>query len=357
MPWARPTLTELRDQAFADFQARLPEAQLLRRSNVGVTADVLAGLAHSHYGFLVWVQAQLFPDSAETDFLDRWARIWGVARKPAARGAGVLTATGSDGAAIPQGIVLARADGARVETTQAAAIAGGAAAVPVRALAAGAAGDAPPGVEYRLETALAGIDAAWTVADAGDGTGLAGGADAEADAALRARLLARIQAPPHGGAGFDYERWALEVAGVTRAWVRPGWLGLGTVGVGIAADADPAGPIPPAAQVAAVAAHLEPLRPVTAEVHVFAPAPRAVDVTIEGLDPDTPAVRQAVDLELADLFRREGALGAGLPVSKIWEAVSLAAGERRHVIAAPAADVAPAAHELPILGTVSYVAA
>jgi uncharacterized phage protein gp47/JayE len=94
---------------------------------------------------------------------------------------------------------------------------------------------------------------------------------------------------------------------------------------------------------------------VTADLTVFAPTPLAVDITIADLVPDTAKVRAAIELELADLFRRESDLGAVLPRSKIWEAVSLATGENSHAIQAPAADVAPAAAELPVLGVVSYV--
>ena len=58
--------------------------------------------------------------------------------------------------------------------------------------------------------------------------GIAGGADEQSDLLLLQRVLARLRQPPHGGADFDYIRWALEVPGVTRAWVYPLELGAGT---------------------------------------------------------------------------------------------------------------------------------
>ena len=66
--------------------------------------------------------------------------------------------------------------------------------------------------------------------------GLAAGSDAETDESLRARVLRRIQKPPQGGAGYDYVAWALEVPGVTRAWVYPAEMGLGTVTVRFVRD-------------------------------------------------------------------------------------------------------------------------
>ncbi|MBI4800443.1 MAG: baseplate J/gp47 family protein, partial [Desulfarculus sp.] len=87
--------------------------------------------------------------------------------------------------------------------------------------------------------------------------GLTGGADQEADAALLARLLYRIQTPPQGGAGSDYIRWALEVPGVTRAYVYPRRLGAGSVGLTVLMDDAAYGPIPSAEDVARVQAYID----------------------------------------------------------------------------------------------------
>ena len=46
-----------------------------------------------------------------------------------------------------------------------------------------------------------------------------GGADIESDASLLARYLTDMRLPPAGGAKHDYAKWALEVAGVTDAYV------------------------------------------------------------------------------------------------------------------------------------------
>jgi uncharacterized phage protein gp47/JayE len=80
---------------------------------------------------------------------------------------------------------------------------------------------------------------------------VADGSDEESTDELRARLLARLQNPPHGGNATDYEAWAKEVSGVTRAWSYPLELGAGTVTVRFVRD-DDASPIPDAGEVAAV---------------------------------------------------------------------------------------------------------
>src|SRR4029453_5774646 len=174
---------------------------------------------------------------------------------------------------------------------------------------------------------------------------------AETDAQLRTRLLARIQTPPMGGAASDYVDWTLEVPGVTRVWVAPQEQGPGTVDVRFAMDdaAHPNG-IPTPADVALVQAHLDEVRPVTAQVIAVAPIPHVLDVTIATLTPDTPTVRTAVSADLTDTLFPNCPPGAVLFVSWLWEAVSVASGERHHRILDPAGDVTLGAGELPILG-------
>lgn len=114
---------------------------------------------------------------------------------------------------------------------------------------------------------------------------------------------------PHGGSADDYETWALEVPGVTRAWCRRNFLGPGTVGLFVMRD-DDANPIPDVAQLAEVKAYIEPLRPVTAELYVLAPVQVTVVYEIR-LTPDTSAVRAAVAVQLQDLHNREAGWAIG----------------------------------------------
>jgi len=355
MPFDRPTLVQLRDQIRRDFNARLPGADaLLRQSNLSVIADVFAGISYLHYGYQVWLARQLFPDTAETVFLERWASIWGITRKPAVAALGELAVTGVAGAPIPEGTEFQRADRTRFQVTTGATLdAAGTATVAVAAEVFGIVGDTPIGTTLRTVGALAGVDPTAIVA----APGIGGGADQETDSELRTRLLARIQSPPHGGSAADYLAWTLEVPGVTRAWVRPWVMGLGTVGVYFTMDdaAHPNG-IPTPADVAVVQAHLNSVRPVTAEVFVIAPIPHPINITVLALTPDTPEVRAAALAELTDTLFRHGDPGGTVFVSWLWEAVSLAAGERHHTILQPPGNVVLGASELAVLGTVSFVA-
>jgi uncharacterized phage protein gp47/JayE len=355
MPFSAPTLAELRDRIRRDFNARLPGADaLLRQSNLRVIADVFAALVTRHYQYQVWLSRQLFPDTCEGPFLERWASIWGITRLPATAAFGALDVRGTAGAVVPAASEWQRIDGIRYAATDGATLdTAGTATVAVVATEPGGTGNALEGVTVSSVSALVGIVPEATIA----APGCAGGADVETDEELRVRLLARIQTPPHGGSASDYVDWTLEVPGVTRVWVSPQEQGPGTVVVRFTMDDAAHAPdgIPTPADVALVQTHLDVVRPVTAEVFAVAPIPHAIDVTIATLTPDTPAVRTAVDAELRDTLYRHGAPGAVLYVSWLWEAVSIASGERHHRITAPPGDVTLGTGELPVLGTLTYV--
>ncbi len=348
MPFSRPTLQELINRTGADAVARLGLEELLRRDDMQVLTRVLSGAAHSLHGHVAWLAEQVIIDTAEAEYLERWANIWGVERKPAAAAVGNVTINGSSGVVIPAGSALVRTDGVEYATNAEATISGGTATIAVTASQAGAAGNALAGITLNLVSPISGVNSQATVAAGG----LVSGADTEADDALRARLLARIQAPPHGGASADYIAWALEVAGVTRAWVYPGELGLGTVTVRFVRD-DDASIIPDAAEVTAVQAHLDTLRPVTAALTVVAPIAVPLNLTIQ-LTPNTSTVQAAVQAELADLLRREAEPGGTILISHIREAISLAAGETNHVLSVPSADVTHTTGQIAVMGTITW---
>lgn len=350
MPFARPLLPDLIAGTEADIESRLPGTDAkLRRSNLNVLARVQAGGQHGLYGYLDWIAAQVLPDTAESEVLDRHASIWlTTGRIPAAYAVGEATATGTSGTVIAAGTVFQRADGAQYTTDAEVTVASGTATVALTAVEAGQLGNAAAATTLSLATPIAGLNAAASVTAGA----LTGGADTETDTALRARLLARIRQAPHGGADFDYVTWALEVAGVTRAWVYPHELGQGKVTVRFVRDND-ASMIPDAAEVAAVQAYIDALRPVTADVTVAAPIADALDFTI-ALTPDTATGRAAVEAELLDLIRREAEPGGTILLSHIREAVSLAAGETDHVLTAPAANVTHATGHIAVFGVVTW---
>jgi uncharacterized phage protein gp47/JayE len=102
MAFSRPTLTELVTRIEADYVSRLTGGgTLLRRSVVKVLARVHAGAMHLLYGFAAYIAKQLMPDTAEAEFLERWAAIWGIFRKLATYTTFNAVFTGTNGTVIP----------------------------------------------------------------------------------------------------------------------------------------------------------------------------------------------------------------------------------------------------------------
>jgi uncharacterized phage protein gp47/JayE len=351
MGYSRPTVTELVERILADIEGNLPDADArLRRATLNVLGRTEAGVAHGLYGYIDWIWRQVLPDTAESEILDRHAGIWGISRREATAAVGSITLLGANGSVVPAGTALQRSDGAVYAVDAEAVVAGGTAAVAVTSQVPGATGNADAATKLTLVSPIAGVTSTATVGI----DGLAGGADAESDAALLARLLARIQEPPHGGARGDYVAWALEVAGVTRAWVYPLELGTGTVTVRFMTDDTTVDGIPEAASVAAVQSNIDAKRPVTADVVVVAPVAVPLAIEISGLNPATAAVKAAIEAEIRDLLRREAEPGGTILVSHLREAVSIAAGEFDHALVAPAADVAHGTGEIAVFGGIAW---
>lgn len=354
MPFIRPTLPELIDRVFTDLASRLPgvNTTLLRRSLAGALARADAGAVHSLYGYLDFIARQAIPDTAEDEFLLRWAAIWlPDGRKPAtfATGAQAVQVSGTAGSTMPAGTQFQRSDGVVFATTQSLQLGGAPAPVSVRAIAAGAASNTAPGIELRLVQPVTGFSSTALVV----APGIAGGVDQESQQALQARLIRRIQQPPQGGSAADYETWALETPGITRAKVYPMQLGLGTVTVLVWNDDPATGFIPDPVVVAAARANIEAKRPVTAEVAVVAPTSYLITPVI-AIAPDTAATRSAATAELSDLFLRDAEPGGTIPISKFRAAVSIASGVTDSRVDSPAGDIVAPTGALPRLGPITW---
>jgi len=349
----RPTLQELIDRAQNDVNSNIDGADAkLRRSVLNVLSAVVSGQTHGLYGYLNYIAKQAIVSTADNDSLVLWSKVWNISRKPSTKAAGEIVFTGIDGSVIPAGTEVRRGDDAVYVVDQSVAIAAGQASVNVTAQASGLSGNTDAGTQISLLAAIAGVVSTGSVANAG----LVAGADIESDAELLIRVLDRIQQPPHGGALFDYKKWALEVPGVTRAWPVSTELGAGTVTVRFMMDNTYSDGVPQAADVAIVQSYLddEVRRPITTQVFALAPVSMPVDVTIQDLSPDTADVRKAVIDELADFIAREAEPGKTIPISKFWESVATASGEFSHKIIFPPDDVAMNVGEISRLGTVTF---
>lgn len=367
MPFEVPTLQEARAIARDYVSAKLPGSELAPpNSRMRVISDNNAGLAHLNFLFLQWLSLQFLPDTAEREWLDRHANIWLGGRKAASYASGTVSLTGTAGVVVPSGTQLFLSiEGVAYQTTADITLGAGATAAPVVALTAGKIGNAAAGTSLGLTTALSGVDGYATV------VAMSGGADAESDDDLRARVLFRIQQPPMGGDADDYVRWALEVPGVTRAWCAPNEMGIGTVTVrfmmdSLRASADPiANGFPTGDDVAAVQAHLDLKRPVTVkDFFVVAPIPEPVDFTITGLETDVSATRAAIAASVAAMlkdkarpsFALNGVLQPAQTIYREWVSAAISAASGVDYFELTMTDhVMPGNGCMAVLGTITYV--
>lgn len=328
-----PSLPALVDQVQGDLAV-----DPLRQSDAVVVSRAVGGVAFGLYGYLQWIARQILPDTADEETLERDADLrLEVARRPAVAATGPAQFQAMAGALLDAGTLLQSQDGRRYRVAAAVNTTAGANTAALEAVTPGAAGNLAAGVELRLVSPVLGVVDGFTV----QAPGVTGGTDQESVESLRERVVRSYRVIPHGGDADDYVTWALEVPGITRAWVVRNLVGLGTVGVFAVRDNDPS-IAPDASELAALQAHLEIRRPVTAEV--YAMAPTLVPVTFSlSVRPDSLAIRAAVEANLRDLVAREAELGGKVLLSHIRAAISAAAGENDYTLASPSADLSPAA--------------
>lgn len=349
MPFHRPDLITLIERTQADLDSRLAGSPYLRNRLMAILARMQGGLAHGIYGYLDWQALQIMPDTAEAEHLHRWATIWGVTRKGPSKAEGYadIPVPGQD-VVIPQGAEYQRKDGVLYSVTADAPGRNGTARVHIRAVDAGAASNAAPGVQLQGTAPILGAEAQGISI-----AGLSGGADDESDASLRARLLYRIQNQPAGGAARDYATWALEAPGVTRAWCSPGEMGRGSVTVRFVMDDTYPNGIPTPDDVARVRAHIDGQRPATADVYVVAPIPHPIDLDLR-ISPDTPRTRVTTAAAAWTALRREAEPGGVVVRSRLTEAVSLAEGEEDHTLLSPAGNLQMPTGHLAVPGAIAW---
>jgi uncharacterized phage protein gp47/JayE len=379
MPFSRPTLSALRSQTAADIQSALPGADaLLRYSNLGIIGRVMAGLANGFYGFLDWISRQSTPFTATGEYLEGWAGLKGVTRKPATAATGYAGLTGTNGTVIPSGTSILRGDGFGYVTTGEATIAGGVATAAIAAAIAGEGGNAPNGIALALGKSISGV-AVNTIASGP----LTGGADIENDDSLRSRMLAVYAQPPQGGSIPDYVEWSLAVPGVTRCWVVPGGMGPGTIVLYFMLDDAEAahGGFPQGTNGVAsgetrdMAATGDQLalanaifvkQPATPIVYAVAPQPNTINMTIAGISSAPTSVRNAITSAVIAALHLNAQPGGITNVSTIEGAIAAVQGSAGFVITAitasngsvtpgSAGNIVSDIGRLPVLGSIGYV--
>lgn len=369
MPYARPTLTQLRQQALQDIlDGGIPGVSaVLRFSVLYVLSMTLAGLAWLHYGYLDWIAKQAVPWTATDEWLAAWGALKGVTRKAATAAASEsVTFTASGSSIIPAGTSIVLTGGLTAQTTADSVTTNGQTVAPATCLTTGAAGNVTAGTTVTLSSPVPGIQTTGIVSQP-----FTGGADIEAEDDYRTRVLEAYQDSERIGTEADYKQWALAVSGVTRAWVVRNGFGTGTVVIYIMLDAANAaqGGLPQGSNGCAtdearyttatgdqlrVANALWQEQPVTPLVLIMSPVLQPTDFVISDLGSNNTASNKALIIAaLQDMFMRVSGPGVTIAPNQ-WQEAIAAIGLSAYNIASPSAPIVAAnISSMPSLGTVT----
>ncbi|BCT15432.1 baseplate J/gp47 family protein [Citrobacter braakii] len=380
MPFKRKTLTELRDENRNFLQAELKNVgALLRFANLKVVADMDAGMAHLHYGYLDYMALQSNPFTATGEYLAGWMALKRVYRKPASAAKSKnVKAVGTANRIIPAGTILNRGDGYQYTVATEIKIQdsgeghGGITAVlpdvTDDVTGGGANGNADAGTVLTLDINIAGVEAQLTLIEEATG-----GADIEDEEAFRSRGLLSWQEPPQGGSDTDYKKWALEVSGVTRAWVKRRLNGAGTVGVYIMCDGnlndgfpvgtdgisqlEEWGSVKASGDQLSVADHIYPLQTDTAIIFVCSPIRKTINFEIAGIkDADSTVVSSIKEALTSLFFDESNPDGSGkIDLSDINKSISNVDGTKGYILNIPSSNITFKIGEIPVLGEVKFV--
>lgn len=268
-----PTLDEIRQTILRDLVSLDPKADTSSDSDNYARASSLAAVAEGLYAHQKWLIKQFFPDTADSEFLEKHAALRGISRRSATHASGMgAEVFGNAGSIIDVGRQIVTDDGRFYEVVEQAQITQNSVTVKVRSLAIGAKQNIIQPLNANFMSAPTGVQTACILRE------VVGGTDAETDSSLLERLLERIRRPAAGGNKYDYKAWALDVDGVEAAFVYPLRRGLGTVDIAITSNND----LPSDETVRQAQAYIDAVRPVTAKgSFVIKPTARRVNFFIQ----------------------------------------------------------------------------
>ncbi|PVX80062.1 baseplate J/gp47 family protein [Paraburkholderia unamae] len=272
MSYPVPDLATIEADILRDIANQDADADTTTDSDNGIRAAATASAVSGLYDHQQWIARQIFPDSADPDMLARHATLHGLSKKQAKAAEGTILLNGQPNEQAGSGLIVLAPDGTQYQTTAAAALgADGTGTVSAIAVVAGSAGNLDEGTALALSSPPQNFSSVASVVS------MVGGTDVETDDELLARLLDLLRHPPAGGNAYDYRRWAMDVSGVTAAYVYPLRRGPGTVDVLITSGSG----LPSASTINAVKTHIDTLRPAgIADVWVGGPVIRSIDFLV-----------------------------------------------------------------------------
>ena len=284
-----PTIQEIRDQIIADIETeRGQSTPMLQKAAFRILAYGISGALYLLYRFTDWVETQIFTQNMDRDRLILRGAEYGLSPTAATKWQGTLTLTGVDTTIVPAG-TLFQYSGMVYQTTAGVTISGATAAA-AESLEAGAELDRDVNDELEIVTPIAGLDSTATVASKTQS-----GVDAESTSSFRSKILEHQRRKPQGGSIADFVAWTREVAGVVKAFAFR--TGSGEVTVYPLMGTGSTDRLPDAGELTTVQTYVDSVsrKPLTADVLAAAMSVTDFDINISTMNPDTSAIRTAVE--------------------------------------------------------------
>lgn len=289
-------------------------------SDIGIRIKTLAGEIFSLESSMDFIKRQMFPTTALGSYLDMHAELRGISRQSPTKASGRLMFYVDRGLTydftVPAGTVCTVSDGSlRFVTDEDTVLPSGNIYVMVAAHA------EQGGSEYNVPSNTVNSIVTYFSESiyVNNTSSFNGGADAESDDELRARIAESYYNPSIGMNETYYKQLAMSVDGVYSASVWPLAHGTGTVGVYIASRAAKASDT----SVSEVQQLMDRMRPVGVSVFVSSAELTAVsvkaDVTVrDGYNPDE--VKGNIQSAIKNYFECLG-VGMSLKLCNIGEAI------------------------------------
>ncbi|MCO8326799.1 baseplate J/gp47 family protein [Burkholderia cenocepacia] len=324
-------LDEIRADQLREILNQLPEADTSSDSDYFVRASGVGSAVEGLYAYQQWQTKQIFPDSADPEYLLRHAALYGMSLKPAVAASGTLKVFGTVTTGVPSGLRFNIGALGYTTTSSGTIGADGTTVVTVAANDTGSASNIASPVSVQLMSVPSGLQSQATL------LAMTGGLETETYSQLLSRLLDRLRNPPGSGKLSDYRRWALEVPGITAAYVYPHRTAVGHIDVVVVSG----NALPSQDEVDAVMLNINLNRPGACRgISVFAPELVVVDhvilVKLEGVDKD--ALKTAITPQFASYYDSL-VPGATVVKSKLEGIVSDANGVVDRNFVTPAGNV------------------
>lgn len=210
-----PSVVEIQARIVADIEASIGQTTpFLPKSWNRVVAKAFAGVVILLYRSIMWVYAQIFPDTADYEALILLGKLVGISPTLPVAWVGTANVFGTTGESVLVGTNFRSDSGMVYQVTVGGTISGGVKSCTLVCQTSGEVGNIADGEGLVILSPDVNLTGIATITDT-----VTEGDDAETEEHFRARVSARYKKRLTGGSAADYEQWGLEAPHFV--WVSP----------------------------------------------------------------------------------------------------------------------------------------